>query len=192
MSFIPLQYTQFVGPYSRTPEAHVLMLHNIAEEAMRLWRKGSSQESLLDQLSYGGHEEVPNTHPWWTDEISYITHVPPEEKMVVTHDTGSGLKLARPEHKRFVRMKDVLQKFLKLKHLVVDPIVVTFATAKECMLIWWHRPFLESKVDIFCYSETLNGFVGLFVRELLSEDMAIIGDEEMQESGSGQPQLGKQ
>lgn len=100
------------GIYNQKPAAQEAHHTNVVEKATHFWRSLAGWEALLGQLSYNGHGEVPKTHQWWTKVMNNISHMPKEEKGVISEKGGPDKSwVVCLEQKSVAWMKDLVRKF---------------------------------------------------------------------------------
>lgn len=69
----------------------------MVEKANHTCRVGATWEAVLAQLNEKGLGDVTKPYLWWTNVMSPITNVPPEEWIVVSAKEGPFNEGMRPE-----------------------------------------------------------------------------------------------
>lgn len=108
--------------------------------------------------------------------MNQITHLPLEEQIIVLEREGAGQNRAtRPEQKSAAGVKDIVRTFSQPVHVVLDPCVGTFATAKACMMLPRHRRFIGCEMDTGCCHKSCIYMVETILRQGLNQELDFTG-----------------
>lgn len=67
------------GSYNQPASVRKPRHTNTVQQAIYIWRSVADWEAIHDELNYKSHRDMPMTHPWRTNVMNNIAHVPLEE-----------------------------------------------------------------------------------------------------------------